>query len=128
MSVAPQRPDTWRRALPVLGVQTMNALCYYVSQTQDARASTVRGCRRETMSLATDPRRTCLFFPRSARVGRTQDGYQQHSEKAGRLRFSTVDFSGELTVIDPTAFALALRDGLGHSKAFGCGLMLVRRL
>jgi len=56
------------------------------------------------------------------------DGYQQHSEKDGRLRFSTVDFSGELTVIDPTAFAVALRDGIGHSKAFGCGLILVRRI
>lgn len=56
------------------------------------------------------------------------DGYQRHSEKDGRLRFSTVDFSGELTVINPTAFAVALRDGLGHSKAFGCGLLLVRRI
>lgn len=56
------------------------------------------------------------------------DGYQQRSEKDGRLRFSTVDFSGELSVIDPLAFAIALRDGIGHAKAFGCGLMLVRRI
>ena len=56
------------------------------------------------------------------------DGYQQHAEKDGRLRFSTVDFSGELTVIDPTAFAVTLSDGVGHSKAFGCGLLLVRRI
>jgi CRISPR system Cascade subunit CasE len=44
------------------------------------------------------------------------------------ITFSTVDFSGELPVIDPIALAVALRDGIGHSKAFGCGLMLVRRL
>lgn len=57
------------------------------------------------------------------------DGYQRHSEKKdGRLRFSTVDFSGELTVNDPSAFAGSLRDGIGPAKAFGCGLMLVRRL
>lgn len=56
------------------------------------------------------------------------DGYQRHSEKNGELRFSTVDFSGELTVIDPTAFAVALRDGIGPAKAFGCGLLLVRRI
>lgn len=56
------------------------------------------------------------------------DGYQQHAEKNGQLRFSTVDFSGDLTVIDPTTFAVALRDGIGHGKAFGCGLLLVRRV
>ena len=57
------------------------------------------------------------------------DGYQRHSEKKdGRLRFSTVDFSGELTVNDPSAFAGALRGGIGHAKAFGCGLLLVRRV
>ncbi len=56
------------------------------------------------------------------------DGYQQHSEKNGRLRFSTVDFSGELTVIDPGKFDKALLDGIGHAKAFGCSLLLVRRI
>ena len=56
------------------------------------------------------------------------DSYEQHSEKNDRLRFSTVDFSGELTVADPAAFDVALRDGIGHAKAFGCGLLLVRRL
>ncbi len=56
------------------------------------------------------------------------DSYQQHSEKNGRLRFSTVDFSGELTVVDPSTFGVALRDGIGHAKAFGCGLLLVRRM
>jgi CRISPR system Cascade subunit CasE len=55
------------------------------------------------------------------------DGYQQHIERKGRLRFSTVDFSGELTVTDSDAFGEALRDGIGHAKAFGCGLLLVRR-
>jgi CRISPR system Cascade subunit CasE len=56
------------------------------------------------------------------------DSYEQRSEKNGQLCFSTVDFSGELTVIDPAAFGVALRDGIGHSKAFGCGLLLVRRI
>lgn len=56
------------------------------------------------------------------------DGYQQHKERNGRLRFSSVDLSGKLTVVDPTAFGVALRDGIGPAKAFGCGLMLVRRI
>lgn len=55
------------------------------------------------------------------------DGYQKHIEKDGRLRFSSVDFSGELKVIDPTTFGGTLCNGVGHAKAFGCGLLLVRR-
>ena len=54
------------------------------------------------------------------------ESYAQHSEKRGRLRFSTVDFSGELRVTDPEAFSATLCAGIGHAKAFGCGLLLVR--
>lgn len=57
------------------------------------------------------------------------DGYAQHAgRRDGSLKFSSVDFSGELTVIDAGAFGAALRGGIGHAKAFGCGLLLVRRL
>lgn len=55
------------------------------------------------------------------------DSYQQHAEKGGRLRFSTVDFSGDLTVTEPVSFGVSLRNGVGHAKAFGCGLMLIKR-
>lgn len=55
------------------------------------------------------------------------EAYQQHGGKKGQLRFSSVDFSGQLTVTDPLAFGKALRDGIGHAKAFGCGLLLIRR-
>lgn len=44
------------------------------------------------------------------------------------FRFSTVDFSGERTVTDPGLFGTALPTGIGHAKAFGCGLLLVRPL
>jgi CRISPR system Cascade subunit CasE len=62
------------------------------------------------------------------------DGYTQHSERRPRgkeaeeLQFSTVDFSGTLTVTNPENFRQALFQGLGHAKAFGCGLLLIRRL
>ena len=56
------------------------------------------------------------------------DAYQQHRGKKDSLRFSTVDYSGELKVIDPLLFNAALCQGIGHAKAFGCGLLLVRRL
>lgn len=58
------------------------------------------------------------------------DAYEQC--KAGKrdhnIRFSTVDFSGELLVSNLRLFHLALFNGLGHAKSFGCGLLLVRRV
>jgi len=58
------------------------------------------------------------------------DAYEQ--SKVGKrnhnIRFSTVDFSGELLVTNPELFQRALLNGLGHAKAFGCGLLLVRRI
>ena len=61
------------------------------------------------------------------------DGYLTHSERrhlprTQQLRFSTVDFSGVLTVTDPDRFRSALTTGIGPAKAFGCGLLLVRRV
>ncbi|MDZ4782765.1 MAG: type I-E CRISPR-associated protein Cas6/Cse3/CasE [Planctomycetia bacterium] len=58
------------------------------------------------------------------------DSYLQHRIPRGGQReitLSTVDLSGTLEVDDPTAFASALLGGIGHAKAFGCGLLLVRR-
>lgn len=54
------------------------------------------------------------------------EGYEQHRGKSGHLRFSTVDFSGHLQVRDAAALRYALFNGVGHAKAFGCGLLLVR--
>jgi CRISPR system Cascade subunit CasE len=72
---------------------------------------------------------------RAARLGMALDdaslrveGYEQHRGKGGELRISTVDFGGRLQVVDPVALRRALYEGVGHAKAFGCGLLLVRRL
>lgn len=54
------------------------------------------------------------------------EGYEQHRAKGGELRISTVDFSGHLQVVDAEALRQALFAGVGHAKAFGCGLLLVR--
>jgi CRISPR system Cascade subunit CasE len=54
------------------------------------------------------------------------DTYQQNIAGAREIRFSTVNFSGELVVTDPERFQNVLFNGLGHAKAFGCGLLLVR--
>ena len=41
--------------------------------------------------------------------------------------FTTVDFEGVLRVEDPEVFVPALSAGFGPAKAWGCGLMLIRR-
>jgi len=57
--------------------------------------------------------------------------YRQHRlRKPGRspIHFSTLDCTGMLTVIDPELLVQTLKTGLGPSKGFGCGLLLVRRI
>lgn len=58
------------------------------------------------------------------------DGYQQHRIfRRGEtpIRFSTLDFEGQLEVTDPALFLAKVSSGFGPQKAFGCGLMLLRR-
>lgn len=57
------------------------------------------------------------------------DNYYQHRipRRTGRpITFSSVDYQGLLTVAEPNRLLTALADGIGPSKAFGCGLLLVR--
>jgi len=60
------------------------------------------------------------------------EGYQQHRLYKPRgsqpICFSTIEFNGLLTVTDPEGFQQALYYGIGPAKAFGCGLLLVRRM
>jgi CRISPR system Cascade subunit CasE len=59
------------------------------------------------------------------------DGYEQlrieHDRERGLVRISVLEMEGILEVVDPEAFVPALGRGFGKAKAFGCGLMLVRR-
>ena len=59
------------------------------------------------------------------------DDYRQHRlVKRGQtqpIRFSTLDYQGILRVLDVDRFLTTLHQGLGPAKAFGCGLLLVRR-
>jgi len=57
--------------------------------------------------------------------------YTQHrnlKKSANQLQFSSVDYQGVLTVQDSDQFINQLNQGFGRSKAFGCGLMLIRRI
>jgi CRISPR system Cascade subunit CasE len=42
-------------------------------------------------------------------------------------KFGQLDFEGLIEVTDPALFLSRLADGFGKAKAFGCGLMLIRR-
>jgi len=56
--------------------------------------------------------------------------YTQHRlrSKGRRIEFSTLDYCGIAQVIDPERLAIALLEGVGHARSFGCGLLLVKRL
>lgn len=59
------------------------------------------------------------------------DNYTQHDLKKTNnghpIHLSTIDFEGLLTVTTPDCFLDMLYTGIGPAKAFGCGLMLIRR-
>jgi CRISPR system Cascade subunit CasE len=58
------------------------------------------------------------------------DGYEtMRLDRGGArpIRYGVLDFEGVLTVTDPDRFLAALPLGFGRARAFGCGLMLIRR-
>ena len=60
------------------------------------------------------------------------DGYDQRriarKGSAPAMSYSTLDFEGVLTVTDPTILLPAIARGFGAAKAYGCGLLLIRRV
>ncbi len=56
-------------------------------------------------------------------------GYQWHAlpEKGKKAGFSTVELTGKLQITDLSGFEQALFKGIGRSKAFGCGLLMIKK-
>ncbi|MFG6665755.1 type I-E CRISPR-associated protein Cas6/Cse3/CasE [Halomonas sp. HNIBRBA4712] len=58
--------------------------------------------------------------------------YRQHAlgknEGGQPIRYSSVDYEGLLEVTDPARLNEALKHGIGRARAFGCGLLLLRRV
>ncbi|MDO5632323.1 MAG: type I-E CRISPR-associated protein Cas6/Cse3/CasE [Paracoccus sp. (in: a-proteobacteria)] len=48
-------------------------------------------------------------------------------KRQGQPQFGILDLTGQIIVTDPAAFIDRLAAGFGRAKAFGCGLMLIRR-
>lgn len=62
-------------------------------------------------------------------AGLRVDGYRTWRQRGGKgITLSTLDFEGGLKVTDPERLRMVLLAGLGPAKAFGCGLLLVRRI
>ena len=51
--------------------------------------------------------------------------YFRKGNRGGKL--VTATFDGVLSVKDPNRLTSLLENGIGHAKAFGCGLLLVRQ-
>jgi CRISPR system Cascade subunit CasE len=79
----------------------------------------------------------CWLFAREAHLGVRFDreavaatAYRQirvARRAAGPVRFSSVDYEGRFEVVDKDRLYAALVTGIGKAKAFGNGLMLIRR-
>jgi CRISPR system Cascade subunit CasE len=67
----------------------------------------------------------CEFDASTLRVDGHDTWRQRHGKK---IELSTLDFEGILRVAEPECFLKTLLKGIGPAKAFGCGLMLVRRI
>jgi CRISPR system Cascade subunit CasE len=66
----------------------------------------------------------CAFDASTVRV----DGHDTWRQRRGKkIELSTLEFEGVLRVTESARFLGALLNGIGPAKAFGCGLMLVRR-
>jgi CRISPR system Cascade subunit CasE len=64
----------------------------------------------------------------SSRAERHETVQLKRDGKGKEICFSEADFQGQLRVTDPAPATLAALGGIGHSKAFGCGLLLLRRV
>jgi len=55
-------------------------------------------------------------------------GYRQHSyrRRGHEIRFSSVDYQGTVEVANPQRFRETLAQGIGRSRAFGCGMWMIR--
>lgn len=64
-----------------------------------------------------------------AAVGREVVQFTHAAAGAGRrqITLTRTSFEGALEVVDPEALRVALVNGMGHAKSYGCGLMTLAR-
>ncbi len=81
-----------------------------------------QGKERHGFEIAKHPKSNESLFEYAA--------YLHHAlpEKGKSAGFSSIDLTGEIVVSDASLFTNLLLNGIGPAKAFGCGLMLIRRI
>jgi CRISPR system Cascade subunit CasE len=52
---------------------------------------------------------------------------RQKGPRTGQAQLGVLDLAGQISVTEPTTFVCRLGQGFGRAKAFGCGMMLIRR-
>lgn len=99
------------------------------------RKRTAGKARKETNAEIWEQAGRNWLDVRAARLGVAllacrADGYRVHRiRRAGErapVSIATLDLSGRLRVEDPEKLTVALFSGIGHGKAWGCGLLLVK--
>ncbi|TVR78668.1 MAG: type I-E CRISPR-associated protein Cas6/Cse3/CasE [Rhodospirillales bacterium] len=93
--------------------------------TDAGRAWLVRQGERNGFRLPM-PTAVCVDGYHRMRLPRASAGTR--GRRGTAIEFSVLDFDGILEVLDPEVFLRGLYRGFGKGKAFGCGLMLIRRV
>ena len=101
-----KRSMNWEK-IPMTSRPSLDAVAYEAGQTWLLARQEKLGCHFETCGLRVD-------------------GY--NSWRHRNIEVSTLDFEGILIVSHPNLFMQELYRGIGPAKAFGCGLLLVRRI
>ncbi len=138
--VAGSRYSFILRANPSMDISRNNARSMRVDAVMHAK---MKAKERGERWSADAERQAALdwLFRREAEIGVRfnreacdASGYQQAVIAPNRtardrraIRHSMIDYDGLLEVVDGAKFIEKLKHGIGRARAFGCGLMLIRR-
>lgn len=67
-------------------------------------------------------------LPVTPEVGAYRQYALSRKEGGQPIRYSSVDYEGLLEVLEPERLVQTLEQGIGRARAFGCGLLLLRRV
>ncbi|GJD65409.1 type I-E CRISPR-associated protein Cas6/Cse3/CasE [Methylobacterium frigidaeris] len=86
------------------------------------------GVARPVLTIDGDIQRRLPYDAKRLReTPRRRNLTENPRHKHPAVAFTTFDLDGEIVVEDPARFLAQLPKGFGRAKAFGCGLMLIRR-
>ena len=98
----------------------------------EARRDAIHSAGRSWLSArgATNGFRLMDSDPSTAPAVSCVTGYRvvRLDHRGDAMRIGVIDFDGVLVVDDPVRLIESIGQGFGRAKAFGCGLMMIRRL